>query len=125
MHEWRKRVKDVCYHSMALSAVPFMEETSQPLDGLAECLGEYHDLALLGVRAAEHKKIAARVSAAKRNVGKRCFEAAENIFHDSAKKFGKALDRAAGEAKVAEWFSGFASDGLFVAIELPRRFRTK
>ncbi len=94
MHEWRKRVKDVCYHAMALSALPSVEDSSKPLDALAESLGEYHDLALLGARAATYKKIADRVSAAKRKVGRRCFQAAKEIFTSSAKKFTRELDRA-------------------------------
>jgi len=93
MHEWRKRVKDVCYHAMAFSAVPPMEEFARPLDALAESLGDYHDLALLGVRAADHKTIAARVNSAKGKVGKRCFNAAKPLFHSPAGKFAKELAR--------------------------------
>lgn len=93
MHEWRKRVKDVCYHAMALSTLPAMEEFARPLDALAESLGEYHDLALLGRRAVDHQKIAARVSAAKHKVGRRCFKAAGSVFRQSPSRFAAKLLR--------------------------------
>lgn len=97
MHEWRKRVKDVCYHTMALAEVPFLAGRVEPLDALAERLGEYHDLALLGGRARGRKTIAARVGAAKKKIGKQCFRSAENLFAQSAGKFAKELDRALRE----------------------------
>lgn len=93
MHEWRKRVKDACYHAMALSTLPAMEEFARPLDALAESLGEYHDLALLGQRAAGHQKIAARVSTAKQKVGRRCFKAAGPVFRQPPSRFARKLLR--------------------------------
>jgi CHAD domain-containing protein len=97
MHAWRKRVKDVFYHAMALSVLPAMEEFAKPLDPLAESLGEYHDLALLGERARGHEKISARISAEKRKVGKRCFKAAAPLFKRPTGKFAKNLGRALRE----------------------------
>ena len=94
MHEWRKRVKDVCYHALAFSSLPSQEKFANPLDAVAESLGEYHDLALLGARASGHKKVVNRVAAAKSKVGKRCFRAAKPLFQKPAGKFAKELDRA-------------------------------
>lgn len=87
MHDWRKRVKDVCYHAMALSELPQMGAYSKPLDELAESLGEYHDLALLGARAKGHKSIVADIAKKKRKVGKRCFQTAEKLFRTPPGKF--------------------------------------
>jgi len=93
MHEWRKRVKDVCYHAMALSSLPAMEEFSGPVDALAESLGEYHDLALLGQRAALEKKIASRISAAKHKLGRHSFQAARDVFRLTPRRFEEKLLR--------------------------------
>ncbi|MEI6339028.1 MAG: CHAD domain-containing protein [Verrucomicrobiota bacterium] len=93
MHAWRKRVKDVCYHAMAFPATPSLEECVRPVDSLAEWLGEYHDLTLLGGRASDHKKIAARLNAAKHKVGKRCFKAAKSIFRKTPAGFERRLSR--------------------------------
>jgi CHAD domain-containing protein len=49
LHQWRKRVKDLCYHARLLrKACPErMQEFEHELDILAEFLGDDHDLALL------------------------------------------------------------------------------
>lgn len=98
MHEWRKRVKDVYYHACALGGASGMKEFSDSLDGLAESLGEYHDLALLGGRAANHKEIAAGVSRAKAKTGADCFEKAGSLFATTAPDFAKKIKTALGES---------------------------
>jgi len=93
MHEWRKRVKDACYHATALSTLTAMDEFARPLDTLAESLGEYHDLALLDQRVADHQKIAANVSGAKHKVGRRCFKAAGSVFRQPPSRLARKLLR--------------------------------
>lgn len=101
MHKWRKRVKDACYHAMALSLLPRMEHRSKSLDDLADALGAYHDLAVLGARIADcksiGKSITSRVAREKRKTGRKCFHAAKKIFRRKPKKFrrklAKSLDR--------------------------------
>lgn len=94
MHAWRKRVKDVCYHAMALAEVPVQADRIKALDALAEQLGEYHDLALLHARVRDRKPLAARVRKAKKSSGRKCFRPAEKLFAQPAGKFAKELDRA-------------------------------
>ena len=94
MHAWRKRVKDACYHAMALAEVPVQADRIKALDALAEQLGEYHDLAMLHARVRGRKPLAARVRKAKKSSGRKCFRPAEKLFAPPAGKFAKELDRA-------------------------------
>jgi Uncharacterized conserved protein len=80
MHDWRKRTKDACYHAMALAAVPTMKKRIGRLDALAEKLGEYHDLALLGDRAEGRDRIFSVIDQRKRAVRKECFRAGRKIL---------------------------------------------
>ncbi len=91
MHEWRKRTKDVCYHALCLSSLEPMRKLAQPLDALAELLGEYHDLALLTERSSGHQAIRAAVDKRKRKVARECFRAAKKIFHRKPSTLQKKL----------------------------------
>ncbi len=97
MHEWRKRTKDVCYHAIALSASKTMKKLAKPLDALAELLGEYHDLALLGERSASHKRIKAVVDKRKRKVARECFRAAKKVFRRKPFSLKKTLSERIAE----------------------------
>lgn len=92
MHDWRKRTKDACYHAMILASVKGMQKRVAPLDALAEKLGEYHDLSVLGSRAEGHDLISAVVDKRKRAARRECFKAAEKIFRQKPSKFRKKLD---------------------------------
>jgi CHAD domain-containing protein len=96
MHEWRKRTKDACYHAMTLGAAKTMQKRTQPLDALAEKLGEYHDLSVLGARAEGHDLIFSVVEKRKRRVRRECFKAAEKIFRRKPSALRKKL---AGQIK--------------------------
>jgi len=91
MHDWRKRTKDACYHAMALASAKGMRKRVAPLDALAEKLGEYHDLSVLGSRAEGHDLISAVVNKRKRAARRECFKAAEKIFRRKASKFRNKL----------------------------------
>jgi CHAD domain-containing protein len=91
MHDWRKRTKDACYHAMALAAAKPMKKRIAPLDALAEKLGEYHDLSVLGSRAEGHDLISAVVNKRKQAIRRECFKAGEKIFRKKASKFRKKL----------------------------------
>lgn len=97
MHEWRKRTKDVCYHALALTALKPLGKLAAPLDALAEALGEYHDLALLGERAAGHPVVSAAVDKRKHKVARECFRAATTIFRRKPSALQKTLS-----ARIAE-----------------------
>lgn len=94
MHTWRKRVKDVSYQSLALSALPFLSKRTAPLDRLADTLGEYHDLAVLQVRLGDHSAHVAVVAKRKRKVGKAAFKLGAKLFQKSPSEFAKKLSRA-------------------------------
>jgi len=91
MHRWRKRVKDVFYHAAALSSLKPAKRLKAPLDTLADCLGEFHDLALLETRSKGETQIADRVQVAKRKARKRCFKKARKVFQQKPGKFRKKL----------------------------------
>lgn len=91
MHEWRKRTKDACYHAMALGKAKIMQKRAALLDALAEKLGEYHDLSVLGSRAQGHDLIAAVVDKRKRGVRRECFKAGEKIFRRKPADFKRKL----------------------------------
>lgn len=97
MHEWRKRTKDVCYHAFALAALKPLGKLAAPLDALAEALGEYHDLALLGERAAGRPAVSAAVDKRKHKVARECFRAASKIFRRKPSALQKILS-----ARIAE-----------------------
>jgi CHAD domain-containing protein len=80
MHDWRKRAKDVCYHAMALGTVKTMQKRTAPLDALAEKLGEFHDLSVLGDRANGHELISSVVGKEKHRSRRECFKAAKKLF---------------------------------------------
>lgn len=93
MHRWRKRVKEVTYQAMALSALPFMEKATESLDALADTLGEYHDLAVLSQRLGDHPA-AASVAKRKRAVGERAFKQGRKRLARRPTRFAKKLARA-------------------------------
>lgn len=49
-HTWRKRIKDLFYQSTSLSGVPRLKSLLDPLEKLADLLGQNHDLAILHER---------------------------------------------------------------------------
>ncbi len=49
-HTWRKRTKDVFYQATALSSRPRLKFLLEPLEKLADLLGQNHDLAILHER---------------------------------------------------------------------------
>jgi len=91
MHQWRKRVKDITYHALALSSLKPMKKLAVPLDALAECLGDYHDLALLGERSKGDPEIAGRLKTMKSKSERRCFRAAEEVFEQKPGELRKKL----------------------------------
>lgn len=95
MHDWRKRTKDICYHMIALSALKPARKMADPLDALAETLGEYHDLALLEERAQNHPHLINVIGARKKDLEKSCFKAGRKIFDlppsEFLQKFRRAL----------------------------------
>jgi CHAD domain-containing protein len=91
MHDWRKRTKDACYHAMALGRVKAMQKRIAALDALAEKLGEFHDLAVLGSRAAGHDLISTVVENRKVAVREECFAAAKKILRRKPSAFRKKL----------------------------------
>lgn len=94
MHEWRKRIKDVCYHALSLSAVTSMRKLALPLDALAESLGEYHDLTLIAGRASGQARIKAAMEQRKKKVARECFRAGKKIFRRKPSAFRKKLSAA-------------------------------
>lgn len=91
MHDWRKRTKDACYHAMALGGVKILQKRIAPLDALAEKLGEFHDLSVLGSRAEGHDLISTVVQKRKAVVRGDCFEAAKKILRRKPSAFRKKL----------------------------------
>ncbi len=94
MHEWRKRTKDVCYHAIALSELKPAKKLADPLDALAELLGEYHDLAILEERSLNHPHLINVISARKKDLEKSCFKAARKIFELPPSEFQRKFRRA-------------------------------
>lgn len=94
MHTWRKRVKDVSYQALALADLPFLSQRTAPLDGLADSLGEYHDLAVLQSRLGGHAAHAAIVAERKAKVGKAAFKLGKKLFRNPPSKFARKLSRA-------------------------------
>lgn len=94
MHEWRKRTKDVCYHALALSNLKPAKKLADPLDALAETLGEYHDLALLEERSQNHPHLINVISARKKDLEKACFKAGRKIFDQPPSEFSRKFRRA-------------------------------
>jgi len=90
MHEWRKRVKDVSYHTVALGGVEQMKSRTEAIDRLAENLGEYHDFALLGQRVTTAEAVAA-VAHRKHEVGEACFEAAHTLLKRKPRAYARKL----------------------------------
>jgi CHAD domain-containing protein len=94
MHEWRKRTKDACYHALALSELKPAEKLADPLDSLAETLGDYHDLALLEERAQNHPHLINVICARKKDLEKKCFKAGQKIFDQPPSEFSRKFRRA-------------------------------
>jgi len=91
MHTWRKRVKEFCYHTMALEDLKLMEKLISKADGLAETLGDYHDLALLATRAKDEKNILAVVAEAKEKTGRQCLKLSTRVFRATPRQFEEKL----------------------------------
>lgn len=94
MHDWRKRVKDAYYHADALSPAKFFRKRVEPLDALADSLGQYHDWAVLSARTAGHPATAKAIAAIKRRTARRCFRCAEKALEDSPTLFARKVRRA-------------------------------
>lgn len=93
MHTWRKRVKDVSYQSLALGALPLMADRAEPLDRLADTLGEYHDLAVLHSRLGPDSPHASLVGRRQKALGKTAQKMARALFSRRPSRFAKKLGR--------------------------------
>lgn len=91
MHTWRKRVKEFCYHTMALADLKVMGKLVDGADKFAESLGEYHDLALLTAQAKDHPPVLGAILQAKQEKGEKCLSLAEEVFRVSQGKFARKL----------------------------------
>jgi len=76
---------------MALGSVKLMQKRISTLDALAEKLGEYHDLSVLGSRAEGHELIFTVVEKRKRAVRRGCFKMAKSIFRRKPSALRKKL----------------------------------
>ena len=93
MHDWRKRVKDVFYQAQVLAFSKPLKKLTGPLDTLADCLGTYHDFALLSVRAAGHENVAERVDTEKYRLARQCFAAADKALNRRPRKLARKVSR--------------------------------
>lgn len=91
MHTWRKRVKEFCYHAMALADFKVMAKLVSGADKFAETLGEYHDLALLAAQAKDEAAILASVLEAKKEKGEKCLAHAGEVLSVPPRKFARKL----------------------------------
>ncbi|HEY3864957.1 MAG TPA: CHAD domain-containing protein [Solirubrobacteraceae bacterium] len=104
MHEWRKRVKDLRYAAEILDRRPLARRA----DGLAELLGEEHDLVVLagllprpgrapfkGKRGRRARKaLLKRIARRRRRLRKRALREGERLYGRAPKKFVQRVRRA-------------------------------
>jgi hypothetical protein len=101
VHEWRKRVKDVWYHLRLVqdSWPPLLVPAAEEAHRLSELLGDHHDLAGLGERAArspafssaELDSLNARVEAAQEEMLRQAAPIAERLYAEKPRAFTRRL----------------------------------
>jgi CHAD domain-containing protein len=109
VHEWRKRTKDLWYQLRILrdACKPVLGETADQAHGLADLLGDHHDLAVL-VEDLASRELPGDRDAVRTAIDRRqdellagAFDTGARLFAEKPKAFGRRL-----ESYWAAWRSG-------------------
>ncbi len=109
VHEWRKRTKDLWYQLRILRDAwkPVLGETADQAHGLADLLGDHHDLAVL-VEDLASRELPGDRDAVRTAIDRRqdellagAFDTGARLFAEKPKAFGRRL-----ESYWAAWRSG-------------------
>jgi CHAD domain-containing protein len=103
MHEWRKRAKDLRYELELLksTAPALIEVLSERAHGLADRLGDDHDLSILtevareeaGEQSAvEHQLLFALIDERRQTLQREAFSLGKKLYHESARDFVRRIE---------------------------------
>jgi CHAD domain-containing protein len=104
-HDWRKRAKDLWYHSRLMSAAwpEVLKPQAKQAHALADLLGDDHDLAVLSARLTadgpEERELRSLVARRRGGLQAEALRLGRRLYAETPKAFGRRMGRYLAEAQ--------------------------